>query len=703
MWWMWSKAVGAGVRELVFPLPEEGADADFSFRAGEGYFFRWNRGELVTWNAHPTAADMDEGERERAFAEIKLGGPGVEGMVDHATRVVAIEPDIDVTKWQAKLTGDLKTIQSVLRSLRRHDPRIADGYDVRLQSGFSRHLGNRPSADTATVGDTMSRKPVQPGERGRTVRLYHGTNSALLPTILREGLRPNRETGVKNWTGTELRHNVAAIYLASDVERARYYAEHSAEEQRAAGRLDAEPVVLVVAVPTDGLLADDDWLRREFGDAAQSHASDWHASLTQFGQVAFLGKIPAAAVEVAEGGPTEAREHEFGAFATGGENLSSALASALDAKPDAAGRLAKLVARWWGEDFYDEMSGLSDDTSADELIGAVEAVEGRSPWETDYDVVMERVELDARDAGLEGDEGELLEEALAEDRDRLRRERAGLAKELQGAFDSAPAPAAAGKRAASARRADVTGPKDSGQLIQYYRGEKYPPGVRDPSVWDEEEDDPATRLGEPETSARGQPQRAAGYLGIPEGRPVPVPAWEDSEHRLGPDATWDDHRYRRRAPNGLNRGPDEGGEDPLSDVVTWPVRRGYHAVSRMLAASGEEHVYHGTSLEQLRTIRDSGWLARGLYLADVREKAEDYASRQAERDDSPPVVLQFDLSTLRRLGQVEIDPGSNPDEWEHDMGQFTYSGPLEGAVLNQGEVVDELRDEGEDFDFAQRG
>jgi len=254
------------------------------------------------------------------------------------------------------------------------------------------------------------------------------------------------------------------------------------------------------------------------------------------------------------------------------------------------------------------------------------------------------------------------------------------------------------------RRADVTGPKDSGQLIQYYRGEKYPPGARSPSVWDEDEEEPVTRLGEPESSTRSHPPRAAaGYLGIPEGRPVPLPVWEDSERRLGPDATWDDHRYRRRRPSGINRGPEEGGEDPLSGAATWPTRRGYHSVSRMLAASGDEYVYHGTSFKQLKAIRDSGWLARYLHLADVREKAEDYASHQAERDNSPPVVLQFDMSTLRRLGQVEIDPGSCPEEWEHDMGQFIYNGPLGGAVLNLEEVVREMRDEGEEFDPAPQG
>lgn len=77
------------------------------------------------------------------------------------------------------------------------------------------------------------------GEKGRSVTLYHGTNSALLADILEHGLRPSRETAAKNWDGTEFRHNVNAVYLATDRERAEYYAKHSAAEQHARGRLDA--------------------------------------------------------------------------------------------------------------------------------------------------------------------------------------------------------------------------------------------------------------------------------------------------------------------------------------------------------------------------------------------------------------------------------------------------------------------------------
>jgi len=124
----------------------------------------------------------------------------------------------------------------------------------------------------------------------------------------------------------------------------------------------------------------------------------------------------------------------------------------------------------------------------------------------------------------------------------------------------------------------------------------------------------------------------------------------------------------------------------------------YHKVSGTIEHDPGRHVYHGTSLTQLKAIRDAGWQANNLYLADYREKSEGYADRQAEADDAAPVVLQLDMAVLRRAGQVEVDPGSGPEEWEHDMGQFTYSGPLREAILNLDEVIQEIRDEeGEEF------
>jgi len=120
----------------------------------------------------------------------------------------------------------------------------------------------------------------------------------------------------------------------------------------------------------------------------------------------------------------------------------------------------------------------------------------------------------------------------------------------------------------------------------------------------------------------------------------------------------------------------------------------YHCIHRAITP---EYVYHGTSLTQLEAIRDAGWQACNLYLADVREKSNDYTDQQAEADNTAPVVIRLDMDTLRRLGQIGVDPGNGPEEREQDMGQFTYSGPIREAVTNMDEVVSNIRREGEEF------
>jgi len=445
----------AQLREIAPPL-KEGSDPNFSF-GKDGFFFKWDAGNLIVWNAHPNHMDIDESERKSVSSEV-FGSKGVSGMVDHATKVVAIDPSLDETRWSGKLTGDIKLVQSILRSLRMYDPRISDGYSVRFQSGFSRDLGNRPTPDDRTVGDIMASKPIQRGERGRSVTLYHGTNSSLLADILERGLRPSRETGAKNWAGTEFRHNMNAVYLASDRERAEYYARHSAAEQHAKGRLDATPVVLRVTVPTDQLLADDDWLRREFGggtEKAKANVSNWHDSLTKFGQVAFLGDVPPSAVEVLEGAPTDAREHEFAGLAKGSESLPDALSAALGSRPGDAGLAAELsdaVVKWFKEDYYwvDELDAV-DPSDPATLLAAAEVV-GDYAWEPDEDRARDSASSAIRDIEWtnehEGaddpvpDEDELVGEMMEEEAERDRKDRASLASRLQGILDGHSSPPA---------------------------------------------------------------------------------------------------------------------------------------------------------------------------------------------------------------------------------------------------------------------
>jgi len=281
--------------------------------------------------------------------------------------------------------------------------------------------------------------------------LYHGTNSSLLADILEQGLRPNRETGAKNWTGTEFRHNVNAVYLASDRDRAEYYARHSAAEQHAKGRLDATPVVLRVTVPTDKLLADDDWLRREFGgdiEKGKANVSNWHDSLTKFGQVAFLGIVPPSAVEVVEGAPSEPREHEFAGLAAGTEGLSDTLAAALDSCPSdtaLAVELSDAVVKWFKEDYYwvDELDAV-DPSDPSTLLAAAEVV-GSYAWEPDEDHARDNasstiydIEWSNEHEGTDDpvpDEEELIGEMMEEEAEKDRKDRASLASRLQEILD----------------------------------------------------------------------------------------------------------------------------------------------------------------------------------------------------------------------------------------------------------------------------
>lgn len=111
------------------------------------------------------------------------------------------------------------------------------------------------------------------------------------------------------------------------------------------------------------------------------------------------------------------------------------------------------------------------------------------------------------------------------------------------------------------RKSDTTGPADAGQLLPYYRKEKNPPGTRNPSVWDSEEQEPKTRLTKPrDENARQVAARivSAAYPSSP-------------VRRRGPATVWDDHEYLRRAPSGLNVGVEEDEDDIVEE--TWPTRK----------------------------------------------------------------------------------------------------------------------------------
>ena len=92
-------------------------------------------------------------------------------------------------------------------------------------------------------------------------------------------------------------------------------------------------------------------------------------------------------------------------------------------------------------------------------------------------------------------------------------------------------------------------------------------------------------------------------------------------------------------------------------------------------------LYHGTSAKQYQRIKDDEYNVRRLYLADAHYKAADYAEQQSVADGSEEsVILIIDRS---ELGNLEIDPGSNPEEWKHDMGQWIYTGNIRDSIVGE--------------------
>ena len=115
-------------------------------------------------------------------------------------------------------------------------------------------------------------------------------------------------------------------------------------------------------------------------------------------------------------------------------------------------------------------------------------------------------------------------------------------------------------------------------------------------------------------------------------------------------------------------------------MITWLISIVGALVVDALDETGDlssERLFHGTSMRRLRLLLEAG-VGEELYLADVEDKAWDYAERAAIADGDQLVVLTLLRSRLR--GTLRADVGSGPLEWEHDMGQWIYTGSVEGAV-----------------------
>lgn len=423
------------VADYSRPLsPQNAEEKEFAFRSKEGFFFSWNAGQLTVCNAHPNyLGEMSEKEKTQCMAVYRQ----IAGLVDHQTQTIAIDPDLDETRWSGKLTADYQKIKQILASLLRYDPAIQSTYKVKFQSGFSRGLANREESDTYTVEELLKMPIVHPTAKRQTITLFHGTNSCLLANILAQGIQPSQTTGEKNWKGTEFRHHEFVIYLASDKSRALYYAEHSCEIWHTKGRLDAEPVLLQVTVSSDQLMADDDWLRKTYQGSGQQHVNEWYQSLTRFGQVACRGPILPQNIKVLQGRPTKPLQSPFSSFASGSENLSSALQTFFSNSRNRKllPEVSKIILGYWSDDYYyvEALADLKQKPSdMNKLLEAVEEIE-EWVWETDAERIAEEIRQNSRDEdqSLSQEEFEqAVEEAIETEQERLVVQRGQIAKEL---------------------------------------------------------------------------------------------------------------------------------------------------------------------------------------------------------------------------------------------------------------------------------
>ena len=95
-----------------------------------------------------------------------------------------------------------------------------------------------------------------------------------------------------------------------------------------------------------------------------------------------------------------------------------------------------------------------------------------------------------------------------------------------------------------------------------------------------------------------------------------------------------------------------------------------------------EYLYHGTSIKQYNRMKENRFQVKEFYLADTDGKSAEYAERQSIADGSEQSVI-LTLDTKMLIGDLRTDRGSNPEEWEYDMGQWVFAGNIKDAITNK--------------------
>jgi len=95
-----------------------------------------------------------------------------------------------------------------------------------------------------------------------------------------------------------------------------------------------------------------------------------------------------------------------------------------------------------------------------------------------------------------------------------------------------------------------------------------------------------------------------------------------------------------------------------------------------------DQLFHGTSIFQFQKLKQNNWNAEEIYLADQETKSWEYAELQCQKDGSSDMILiVLETKSLNPAG-IEIDRGSNEEEYQYNMGQYTYHGNIKNAILD---------------------
>jgi hypothetical protein len=116
--------------------------------------------------------------------------------------------------------------------------------------------------------------------RDAAIKLYHGTTSIFLKSILKKGLLPRKYTGISNWdsrlTGRMIDRSSdpELVYLTKTPEKARNIGYRAVKLHR------GELAILMALVSEEFLVPDED-----------SRKKTWEASLRTVGTCAYRGRI----------------------------------------------------------------------------------------------------------------------------------------------------------------------------------------------------------------------------------------------------------------------------------------------------------------------------------------------------------------------------------------------------------------------------